>query len=110
MVTTIAGAAGAQLAPIRPVCPVRYRGLQLRVGQAQPGLISLDRRVRLPDPPLRPGTQIGIAARSRASCLWVRLPPGHCKTIPWSNGEDAWVTMQESAGSIPAGITGKNGL
>ena len=80
----IAGAAGAQLAPIRPVCPVRYRGLQLRVGVGSTGsgtdrrLVSLDRRVQLPDPP-RPGTQIGIAARSRASCLWVQVPPRSLK-------------------------------
>ena len=46
---------------------------------AQPGLISLDGRVRPPDPP-RPGTRIGIAARSRASCLWVRLPPRSLRT------------------------------
>ena len=51
--------------------------------------------MQLPDPPLRPGTQIGKAARSRASCLWVRLPPRSLRTIPWSNGKDAWVTTRK---------------
>ena len=38
--------------PIRPVCPVRYRGLQLRVGQCSAGPHKPDRRVQPPDPPL----------------------------------------------------------
>lgn len=65
--------------------------------------ISLERWVQLPDPP-RPGTQTGIAARSRASCLWVRLPPRSLNDplVQWQRhlGDN-----QESAGSIPAGIT-----
>ena len=46
---------------------------------------------------LRPGTQIGIATRSRASCLWVQVPLRSLtrKTIPWSKGKDAWVTTRK---------------
>lgn len=61
---------------------------------AHPGLISLDRRVRPPDPP-RPGTQIGIAARSRASWGVGSTPTSVTGMIPWSNGEDAWVTTRK---------------
>ena len=69
----------------------------MRVSEAQPGLISLDRRVRLPDPLLtadwvrklekRPGREPGDSVGSIPTLV---------TTIPWSNGYDAWVTTRRA--------------
>jgi hypothetical protein len=94
---TDAGLACAWLAVMRPVRPARYRGLQLDRGwaSAQPGPISLDRRVRHPDPPLehdrvrklakRPGREPGDFVGSTPTSVTDNM-------IPWSNGKDAWMT------------------
>ena len=70
-VTSLAGAAGAQLALIRPVSPVRYRGLQL------------DGRVR------KLAKRRGREPRDFAHFATASVTDN---MIPWSNGEDAWMT------------------
>ena len=68
-----------------------------RVGQAHPGLMSLDSRVRPPDPPLMTGY-----ANWHSGEVESLVPVGSSPTsvtdkmtIPWSNGEDAWVTTRK---------------
>ena len=100
----IAGAAGAQLAFIRPVRPVRYRGLQLRVGQCSAG----------PHKPGPPGATPGPATTGYANWhsgeVESLVPVGSSPTsvtgmIPWSSGNDAWADSREDDGSSPSGIT-----
>ena len=63
---------------------------------AQPGLISLDRRVQHPDPPLATGYANWQSDEAESLViLWVRRPPRSLE-IPWSNGEDAWVTTRRA--------------
>ena len=111
LVTTIAGAAGAQLAFIRPACPARYRGLQLKDrrgwASAHRSLISLDRRVRPPDPPLE---TTGYANRQSGQVeslviLWVRLPPRSLTTRSRGPAAKTPGDIQENDGSTPSGIT-----
>lgn len=73
----IAGAAGAQLAFIRPVRPVRYRGLQLRVGQCS----------ARPHKPGPPGATPGPATTGYAN---------------WHSGE---VESLVPVGSTPTSVT-----
>ena len=71
--------AGARPALIRPACPARYRGLGLRVGRCSAEFHTLGGGGSTPRPATVGvhwhGTLTGIAARSRAWCLWVRIPP-----------------------------------
>lgn len=86
--------------------PVRYRGLQLRVGVGSTG----SHKPGLPGATPGPATT-GYANRKsdqfeRLVILWVRLPLRslHDPLVQWQRhlGDN-----QESAGSIPAGITVK---
>ena len=99
--------------PYRPVRPVRYRGLQLAGGPGPTGpgtdrrLVSLDRRVRLPDPPLMTGY-----ANWHSGEVESLVPVGSSPTSVTDKEHDPVVQRrrrlgdnQESAGSIPAGIT-----
>ncbi len=96
---SIAGAAGAQLAFIRPVCPARYRDLQLDAGgpvlirvsyALTAGCNSQTRYFATRYANRQSGHVEGVAI------LWVRLPLWSLtNTIPWSNGEDAWPTSRK---------------
>jgi hypothetical protein len=75
---------------------------------AHSGLISLDCRCATPGPATDswPSTQTGKANRPR-SCESAGSNPASVTDdgIPWSSGEDAWMTPRRWLGSIPAGIT-----
>ena len=85
---------GVQVSPWLPV----------RVSQAQRDLISLVRRVRLPDPLLtddwvrklvkRPATT--AARRCPEPGDFVQFATTPVTTIPWSDGDDAWMTPRRS--------------
>ena len=81
-----------------------------RVGEAQPGLISLDSGVQLPDPPLMTGY-----ANWHSGEVESLVPVGSIPTSvtdkehdPVVQGQRRLGDNQESAGSIPAGITDVN--
>ena len=66
---------------------------------AHPGLISLDRRVRLPDPLLDRG-RVRKQAKRRGReprDFAGSIPASVTDTIPWSSGKDAWMTPRKSA-------------
>ncbi len=70
---------------------------------AQPGLISLDGRVRPPDPPLTTGYANWQSDEVESLViLWVRRPP-RSHEIPWSNSNDAWVTTRKVIGRLDPG-------
>ena len=93
--------AGAQPALMRPARPDRYRDLQLNTccgwAKAHPGPISLDRRVRPPDPLLDCGrVRKQAKRRGRESRDFAGSIPASVTTaIPWSSGQDAWVTSRK---------------
>ena len=78
---------------------------------AQPGLISLDRRVQPPDPPLATGY-----ANWHSGEVESLVPVGSTptsvteETIPWSNGKDAWVTTRKAMVRFHPGSLLRNGL
>ena len=70
-------------------------------------LVSLDRWVQLPDPPLMTGY-----ANWHSGEVESLVPVGSSptsvtdrNTIPWSNGEDAWVTTRKVLVRFQPGIT-----
>ena len=105
----IAGAVGAQLAFIRPVCPVRYRGLQLAGGPVLTG----------PHKPGLPGATPGPATLTRTG--YANWQSGEVESLvpvgstPTSVTYDDPVVQrrrrlgdsQENDGSSPSGITCK---
>src|SRR5208283_4617793 len=80
--------------------------------QAQPGLISLDSRVQLPNPQLMTGY-----ANWHSGEVESLVPVGSSptsvtdnNTIPWSKGKDAWVTTRKVLVRFQPGSLTRNGL
>lgn len=115
LATRFCRGAGTQPAFMRPVCPVRYRDLQLTAGgpvliraghrSAEGGLVSLNGRVRPPDPLLNNGRVCKLAKRSPTNAarrcpergdFAGSTPASVTDMIPWSSGEDTWMTPRRS--------------
>ena len=103
----IAGWRNGRRASLRRSCPslgvgVRLSPRRLRVGRCSAethnlGLLGSTPRPATSSPP---GRQTGKAASPRDWCLWVRLPPRRLldrreNAVPWSNGNDVWVTSRK---------------
>ena len=101
LATDIAGATGVQLTFIRSVRSVRYRDLQLRVGQCSlelhklrppgatpgPAIFQTDANGRVRKQAKRPGREPPDSVGSIPTSVIVN-------TIPWSNGEDTCPTCR----------------
>ena len=96
----IAGATGVQLAFIRPVRSAQYRDLQLDADgpvlgrDAHTSPAGCDPWIRFisNDQVRKPAKRAG----REPVILWVRFPLWSLNMIPWSSGEDAWMTPRRS--------------